>query len=113
MMFLWLIPLAMVEQWPTHLFDVGNKGWKEHLDGLTEAWLDPQHLLDFGQILANVNSSENPVYQTVVNKPHYMRALFVAQIKGSVWQDDLLDICKHRNSQPITKTEGKTANKKN
>ena len=45
-------------------------------------WLDPQHLPDFGQILANINSSTNPVYEAVVNKPHYMQALFVAQIKG-------------------------------
>ena len=85
MMFFWLIPLAMVEQRPTHLFDVGNKGWKEHLGSLTEnAWLDPQHLPDFGQILANDDSFVSPVYQAVVNKPHYMRALFVAQIEGSV-----------------------------
>ena len=75
----------MVEQKPTHLFNVGDSGWKDHLHGLTENnWLDPQHLPNFGQVLANIDSSENPVYQAVVNKPHYTRALFVAQIKVSV-----------------------------
>ena len=110
MMFLWLIPLAIVDQKPTYLFDVGDSGCKEHLDALPEStWLDPQHLPDFGQILANVNSSANPVYQAVVNKPHYMRALFVAQIKGSVWQDNLLKICEFINSQLNTKAKSKKA----
>ena len=69
----------MVEQRPTYLFDVRNKGWKEHLDGLIEnAWLDPQHLPNFGQILYHVDSSANPVYQAVAYKPHYMKALLVA-----------------------------------
>ena len=77
--------MAMVEQRPTHLFDVGYSGWREHLDSLPEnTWLDPQHLPDFVQILHHVNSPAIPVYQAVVNKPHYMQALFVAQIKGSV-----------------------------
>ena len=66
---------------------------------------------DFGKVLYYVNSSANPVYQAVVNKPHYMRALFVAQIKGSVWQDNLLKICKYMNGQPLTKSEDKSANK--
>ena len=68
----------MVEQKPTHLFDIGNMCLKEHLNDLTETWLDQKHLPDFGQILAKADSSENPMYQAVVNKPHYMRALFVA-----------------------------------
>ena len=77
----------MVEQRPTYLFDVGDSGWREHLDSLPEnTWLDPQHLPDFGQILHHVDSPASPVYEAVVNKPHYMRALFVAQIKVSVWQ---------------------------
>ena len=102
-MFLQLIPVPMVEQRPTYLFDVGDSGWKEHLDSLSEnTWLDPQHLPDFGQILHHVDSPENPVYEAVVNKPHYMRAL---------WQDNLLEICEFTNSQPITKSEDKGANK--
>ena len=76
-------------------------------------WLDPQHLPDFGQILANIDSSANPVYQAVVNKPHYMRALFVAQTKGSVWHNDLLEICEFMNTQPNTKTKEKDAKKGN
>ena len=67
-------------------------------------WIQ-KNLPAFGPILANVDSSANPVYQTVVNKPHYMYALFVAQIKGSVWQDDLLEICKYMNGQPLKKQE--------
>ena len=75
----------MVEQKPTYLFDVGDSGWKEHLDSLPEnTWLDPQHLPNFGQILYHVDSPASPVYQAVINKSHYMRALFVAQVKGSV-----------------------------
>ena len=102
----------MVEQGPTHLFNVGDSGWREHLDSLSEnTWLDPQNLPDFGQILHHINSPTNPVYEAVVNKPHYMRALFIAQIKGSVWQDDLLEICKFMNGQPITNSEDKGANK--
>ena len=74
-------------------------------------WLDPQHLLDFGQILHHVDSPANPVYQAVVNKTHYMWDMFVAQIKRSVWQDDLLEICEFMNGQPITKSKDKGANK--
>ena len=39
-----------------------------------------------------------------------MRALFVAQIKGSVWQDDLLEICEFMNGQTniIPKEKDKT-----
>ena len=70
-------------------------------------WPDSTHLPDFGQILANIDSSANPVYEAVVNKPHYMQALFVAQIKGSVWQNDLLEICKFMNTQPNTKPKEK------
>ena len=70
-------------------------------------WLDPSHLPDFRQILANIDSSANPVYKAVANKPHYMRALFVAQIKVSVWQDDLLKICELMNKQPNTKPKEK------
>ena len=77
-MFLWLKSLKMVDQRPTHLFDVKNKGWKTHIDSQIETWLDPKKLPDFGQILANIESSSNPVYEAVVNKPHYMQALFVA-----------------------------------
>ena len=42
-----------------------------------------------------------------------MRALFVAQIKGSVWQDDLLEICEFLNSQPNTKPKEKYRTKSN
>ena len=79
MMFLQLIPVAMVEQKPIHLFDVGDSGWKEHLDALPEStWLDPQHLPNFGQILHHVDSPASSVYQAVVSKPHYIRAMFFA-----------------------------------
>ena len=64
MMFLWLIPLAMVDQRPTHLFDVGDSGWKKHLDSLPEnTWLDPQNLPNFGQILHHVDSPTSTVYK--------------------------------------------------
>ena len=94
------------------MFDVGDSGQTEHLDSVPEkTWLDPQHLPNFGQILHQVDSPTSPVYEAVVNKPHYMWALFVAHIKGSVWQDDLLEICKFMNGQPITKSEDKGSNK--
>ena len=40
-----------------------------------------------------------------------MQSLFVAQIKGSVWQNNLLEICEYMNGQPLTKTEDNSAKK--
>ena len=76
----------MAEQKPIYLFDIEDSGWKEHLDALPEnTWLDPKYLPYFGQILHHVDSLVSLICQAGANKPHYMRALFVAQIKCLVW----------------------------
>ena len=104
MLFLCLIPLAMVDQRPTCLFDIGEKCWPKYTASLpANTWVDLQHLPDFGPILQNFDAT-SPIFEAVVNKPHYMRALFVAQVKGTILQSDLLLICYFMDSQPLTKS---------
>ena len=65
--------------------------------------MDPQHLPYFEPILQAFDAT-NPIFEVVLNKPHYMRALFVAQVKGTILQTDLLLICYFMDSQPLTKS---------
>ena len=84
MLFLCLIPLAMVDQRPARLFDIREKGWPKYIASLpTDTWMDPQHLPDFSPILQAFDAT-NSIFKVVVNKPHYMRALFVAQVRGTI-----------------------------
>ena len=78
MLFLCFIPLAMVDQRPARLFDIGEKGWPEYIASLpANTWVDPQHLPDFGPILQDFDAT-NPIFEVVLNKPHSIQALFVA-----------------------------------
>ena len=84
MLFICLIPVEMVDQRPTRLFDIGEIGWPKYTATLpANTWVDPQHLTNFGPILQDFDST-NLIFEAVVNKPHYMQALFVAQVKGTI-----------------------------
>ena len=94
----------MVDQMPERLFDIGDKEWSKYTASLpANTWVDPQHLPDFGPILQDFDA-KNSIFEAAVNKPHYMQALFVAQVKGTILQTDLLLICWFMDSQPLTKS---------
>ena len=105
MLFLCLIPLAMVDWRSERLFDIGDKRLSKYTASLpANTWVNPQNLQDFWPILQDFDSNSNPFFKAVFNKPHYMQALFVTQVKETILQTDLLSICWFMNSQPLTKS---------
>ena len=91
MLFLCLIPLAMIDQIPERLFDIRDKEWSKYTASLpANTWVDPQHLPYFVPIFQDFDSNLNPIFEAVVNKHHYMQALFAAQVKEKLKNELIL-----------------------
>ena len=91
MLVLCLISLAIVDQRPECLFDIGDKEWSKYTAYLpVNTWVDSHNLTGFGLILHDFNTNLNPIFEAVVNKHHYMQALFAAQVKEKLKNELIL-----------------------
>ena len=77
----------MLDIEPKNLFDIGEDAWKRYTASRAEQdWIDPDHLPSFNNVTKYVDSTENHMAKTIIQKPHYFMALLAAQNKKTIMQ---------------------------
>ena len=67
---------------PKNLFDIGEDAWKNFIASKAgQSWIDSYHLNSFESVTKYVDSTENSMAKTIIQKPHYFMALLVAQTR--------------------------------
>ena len=101
-MFLQLIPMTMLDIGPKNLFDIGEDTWKKYIASRAgQKWIDPDYLPSFDNVTKYVDSTENPMAKTIIQKPHYFMALLESQNKKTITQPYFLDVCNYVYQQDI------------
>ena len=67
LMFLQLIPLAMVDIVPKNLFDIEEDAWKKYIESRKEQiWIGSDHLPSINNITKYVETTKNPIAKVIV-----------------------------------------------
>ena len=77
--------MTMLDIEPKNLFDIGEDAWNKCIASRAgQNWIDPDHLPRFESVTKYVDSTENSMAKTIIQKPHYFMALLVAQNKNTI-----------------------------
>ena len=92
----------MLDIEPKNLVDIREAVWKRYIASRArQDWIDPDHLSSFESVTKYVDSTENLIAKTIIQKPNYFMALLVAQNKKTITQPYFLDVCNFVYQQDI------------